>query len=187
MKKILLFFACITFFASCSSTIQITDTNREVNNFIYNDGAVSWSNIYSFNPSERDAIYDWFQSNFKVTKESANSITAETNQSALPIEEAGLNKMSVVMLLQHPCVVYFNTDFKNDRFRVIVNRIIWTPQVAVTSYGITQGVGTISLSEMAVKNGGYNSIFYNSTSSQLNTILTYLFTPKLNTKQNDNW
>ena len=178
--------AVLVMAVSCGTAIQITDANREVNNFVYNNGSVTWSNVYNFQASDYDLVRDWFAKSFNITRESEKSIIAETNKNDLPVQEAGLDRMSVVMLLTHPCVVYFNTDFKEDRYRVTVNRIIWYPQVAVTGSVLTQGVGAMDLNELALKGGGYSSVFYNTSSKQLNTILTYLFTPKLN-KADDNW
>lgn len=188
MKKVIFFIFAAIFAVSCGTAIQITDSNKEVNNFVYNSGSVSWSKVYEFNASDADAVKDWFHQNFKITKDGDKSIIGESNQNALPIEEAGYSRMSVIMLLTHPCVVYFTTDFKEDRFRVIVNRIIWSPQVGITTYGVTQGVGNMNLNEIALKNGGYSSVFYNTTSVQLDKMLNYMFTPRLNQASNDdNW
>ena len=186
MKRILVLITLVLTTVSCGTAIQITDSNREVNNFVYNNGAVTWSNVYQFQASDYDLIRDWFAKSFKINRESDKSIIAETDKNSLPVQEAGLDRMAVVMLLTHPCVVYFNTDFKEDRFRVTVNRIIWYPQVAVTGSILTQGVGAMDLNELALKDEGYSSVFYNTSSKQLNTILTYLFTPKIS-KADDNW
>lgn len=188
MKKILSLFSIIFIASACSTTIPITTENRQVNNFLYDNGSVTWSNVYEFAKEDYDAVRQWFSTSFQITKENEKSIIGETNQNSLPIQECGLDRMAVAMLFSHPCVVYFNTDFKENRYRVIVNRIIWYPQVGITTHGVTQGVGAMSLSEVAVKNGGYNSAFYNTASAQLNTILRYLFTPKLNSgRTDDNW
>lgn len=188
MKKVLLFLSMALLAVSCGTAIQITDANREINNFVYNNGSVTWSKVYEFNAADMNAVKDWFQSSFKITKETEKSIIGETNSNSLPIQEVGYSRMSVIMLLTHPCVVYFTTDFKEDRYRVNVNRIIWTPQVGITTYGVTQGVGTMDLNEIAIQNGGYKSAFYNTTSVQLDKMLTYMFTPRLNqTSNDDNW
>lgn len=188
MKRLAFILGTIILAVSCATAIPITDANREVNNFVFNNGTVTWQNVYQFKEGEYDAVRDWFSNSFKITKESEKSLIGETNQNALPIVESGLNRMSVIMLLTHPCVVYFNTDFKEDRYRVTVNRIIWYPQVGVTTYGITQGVGAMDLNEIALKGNGMSSVFYNTSSAQLNQMLTYMFTPKLNqAKTDDNW
>ena len=188
MKRILLLLSLILTLSSCGTTVPITETNREVNNFLFSDGSVTWSKVYQFNADDYNAIRAWFHTSFNITKEEDKSIIGETNKNSLPIQEAGLDRMAVVMLLTHPCLVYFNTDFKEDRYRVIVNRIIWYPQVGVTTYGVTQGVGAMDLNEIALQDGGYKSAFYNNSSAQLNTMLSYLFTPKLNkARSNDNW
>lgn len=187
MKKLLYIIGVILITCSCGSAIQITDSNREINNFVYNTGSVSWSNIYQFNPEDYGAIRNWFNQSFKITKETDKSVIGETNQNVLPIAESGLDRMSVIMLFSHPCIIYFSTDFKEDRYRVIVNRIIWNPQVGVSTYGVYQAVGPMDLNEVALKGGGYNSVFYNKSSKDLNTMLTYIFTPKLNSMTNDEW
>lgn len=185
MNRIFILLCAVSLFVSCGTYIQVTNDNREVCNFTCNDGSMSWSNIFRFDPSELDAVKTWYNSNFDVKKETEKMIIGETHSSALPLDEVGLNRMNVVMLMTHPCVVYFTTDFKEDRCRVTVNRIIWNPQVGVTTYGITQGVGTIDLNELALRQGYYRSTFYNTTSEQLNKILTYMFTPKLDQQGND--
>ena len=188
MKKPLLLFSIIFLASSCAMTIPVTSENRQVNNFLFDNGTVTWSNVYEFSRDDYDAVRQWFSTNFHITKENEKSIIGETDKNSLPVQESGLDRMSVVMLLSHPCVVYFNTDFKEDRYRVIVNRIIWYPQVRITTHGVSQGIGAMDLNELAVKDGGYSSAFYNTSSAQLNTILKYLFTPKLsNGRSDDNW
>lgn len=186
MKRFLSLLGLILTLSSCGTTIPINETNREVNNFLFSDGSVTWSKVYQFNADDYDAIRDWFNTSFNITKEGDKSVIGETNKNSLPIQEAGLDRMAVTMLLTHPCVVYFNTDFKEDRYRVIVNRVIWYPQVAVTTHGVSQGVGAMDLNEIALQDGGYKSVFYNTSSAQLNTMLSYLFTPKLNKSRRDN-
>lgn len=97
--------------------------------------------------------------------------------------------MSVVMILTHPCVVYFSTEFKEDRYRVTINRVIWYPQVAVTTYNVTQGVGAMDLNDLALKKGNtFRSSFCKSISEHLNRIFTYMFTyHKVHEEQNDDW
>ena len=103
------------------------------------------------------------------------------------MKEAGLSWGSTTIILQKPCTVYFTTDFKEDRYRVTVNRIIWEPQMSAISYGIASSVGPMSLNDIATTKNGYNSTFYNQTSEQLYLMLEYLFTPKLEARANDDW
>ncbi len=187
MKKLALILGTAILAVSCATAIPITDANREVNNFSFADGTVTWQNVYQFETRDAEAVRDWFDKSFNITRESGNTIIGETSENALPIAESGLSRMSVIMLLTHPCTVYFSTDFKEDRFRVTVNRIIWHPNVAVTTYGITQGVGAMDLNEIALKGNGMSSVFYSTTSAQLNQMLTYMFTPKLKRSGDDNW
>ena len=188
MKKSLLLFSIVFIASSCATTIPVTSENNQVNNFLFDNGTVTWSNVYEFKKEDYDAVRKWFSTDFQITKEDEKYIIGETNRNSLPVQEAGLDRMAVVMLLSHPCVVYFNADFKEDRYRVIVNRIIWYPQVGITTHGVTHGVGAMDLNELAVRGGGYSSSFYKTSSAQLNTILKYLFTPKLNSgRSDDNW
>ncbi len=186
MKKILLFIGIIITAVSCGAPTQVqtNGTANEVNNFKLGDGSVTWSKVYQFTASEFDAVKSWFDSNFKITKDTEKTIIGETNSDSLPIEEVGYKRMGVVMLLTHPCVVYFTTDFKEDRYRVTVNRIIWTPQLVTAR----NGIGTMSLNEIAVQKNGFKPIFYNTTSVQLDKMLDYMFTARLNqSSSNDNW
>lgn len=186
MKKLIAIIGAALMIMSCATTIQVTESNRSVNNFDFNNGSVTWSQVYTM--KDGAAVRDWFASNFTISKDSGNKLIGESPKSVLPINEAGFDRMSVIMLLTHPCVVYFTTDFKEDRYRVIVNKIIWYPQVGITTYGVTQGVGAMDLNEIAVQNGGYKSTFYNSSSKQLDAMLNYMFTAKINSQQNnDNW
>jgi len=188
MKRHLLILLTVILAASCAMSIPVTDENRERNNFVFNDGTVTWQKVYPFAPEDYGAVRDWFEKSFTITRENETSIIGETSENTLPIQEAGLDRMAVIMILAKPCVVYFSTDFKEDRFRVKVNRIIWHPNVSVTTYGITSSVQTMDLNEIATKGTGYSSVFYNTSSVQLNTMLTYLFTPKIGTADaSDDW
>lgn len=188
MKRYLLLLLSFVVASSCASAIPITDTTREVNNFVFNEGTVYWQNVYQFDAKDSGAVRDWFTQSFNITREGDSSIIGETSENVLPIREAGLDRMSVIMLLTHPCTVYFNTDFKEDRFRVTVNRIIWHPNIGITTYGVTTSVSAMDLNSTALKGNGYSYVFYNTTSGQLDKMLTYLFTPKLSaTGANDDW
>jgi len=189
MKRILAF-VCVFFTAlmlsSCSTTLQVTDSNRSVNGFTFDSGSVYWSEVFPI--SDSTAVRSWFDSSFKITKEQTKSVLGETEKNSLPYEQAGYDSMTIIMLFRHPCIVYFTADFKSDRYRVTVDRIVWYPQVAVTTYGVSQGVGTMDLNSIAVKNGGYSSVFYNTSSVQLNRILTQMFTAKISkVRRDDNW
>lgn len=186
MKKLVVFIIAAFSLMSCGTAVMITDSNRTVNNFTYTNGSLTWTEVFQM--SDSTAVRDWFASNFTIKQNDPAKIIGETPQSALPVSESGLDRMSVAMLLTHPCIVYFTTDFKQDRYRVTVNKIIWYPQVGITTYGVTQGVGTMALSEVAVKDGGYKSAFYNTSSKHLDQILRYLFTARIdNQNNNDNW
>ncbi len=188
MKRLLSLLFSILTLSSCGTTIAVTQDNRTVNNFTFESNNVTWSQVYPMAAADSSAVRDWFSSSFTVTKDSPRSITAETPKNALPASEAGISSMSLILLFNHPCVVYFTSDFKADRYRVLVHRIIWYPQVAVTTYGVSQGVGAMDLNEIAVKNGGYKSTFYNTSSEQLNRLLTALLTAKVSSiKIDDNW
>ena len=187
MKKLLIVIGIVISTCSCSTTIKVTEDNKEVNGFRYNNGSVTWSNIYQFRPSDFDAVRDWFAKSFVITRENDRSIIGESNKNTLPIRESGVSKMSVVMLFTYPCIVFFDADFKEDRYRVTVNQIIWYPDIAITSYGLSQGIGTMDLNEIAVKNGGYKSVFYNTSSRDLNSMLSYMFTPKLDDISDEDW
>ena len=186
MKKLITLIGIAFLVMSCATTVQVTEDNRSVNNFELNNGTVTWSQVFPMNDAE--AVRAWFASNFTISKSAETRLIGETPKGGLPVNEVGLNRMSVIMILTHPCVVYFTTDFKEDRYRVVVNKIIWYPQVAVTTYGVSQGIGTMDLNEIAVKNGGFKSVFYNTSSKQLDTMLNYLFKARIDAPEDaDNW
>ena len=189
MKVFHLFLIAISLVVSCGAMSQPGAPLKEVNNFVINNGVVTWSNVYNFSLEEMNSIHEWFYSNFNVSRENEKSIIAETYKNVLPINEVGLDRMSVVMILTHPCVVYFTTEFKEDRYRVTINRVIWYPQVAVTTYNVTQGVGAMDLNDLALKKGNtFRSSFCKSISEHLNRIFTYMFTyHKVHEEQNDDW
>lgn len=188
MKRLLLSIWTIVVASSCAVSIPITEENREISNFVFNEGTVTWQKVYQFDEQDYGAVRDWFEKSFTITRENETSIIGETSENALPVTEAGLDRMAVAMVFTKPCVVYFSTDFKEDRFRVKVNRIIWHPNVSVTTYGVTSSVQTMDLNEIALKGNGYSSIFYNSSAAKLNTMLTYLFTPKIGADDaSDDW
>ena len=180
--------AAILIVTGCATSIPITDANREVNNFRFNNGAISWQKVFQFNGQDYVAVRDWFNKSFIVTRENESSIIGETSENTLPIQEAGFDRLAVTMLMTYPCVVYFSTDFKDDRYRVTVNRIIWHPNIGITTYGVTNTIGAMDLNELALKGNAYNSVFYNTSSVQLDAMLSHLFTAKLNnTDTNDEW
>lgn len=188
MKRLIYCIIALLGFTACGTAIKVTSENATVNNFTFNDGTVTWSKVYPINPADSAAVRDWFASNFTITRNGEKTIFGEMPKNALPVKESGQDRMQVMMLLSHACVVYFTADFKDNRYRVVVNRIIWYPQMALTVYGVSQGVGAMDLNEVALKNGGYSSAFYRTTSKQVDLCLDYLFTAKLNSvAQNDVW
>lgn len=184
MKKILaLIIAALPLM--CGTAFAFNDDDRAVNNFTCTDGAVTWSRV--FQTDDINQAKDWFDMEFKITKDDTDLKVGETTPNALPIGPAGLKVMKVVTLLQHPCVIYFTAEFKEDRYRVTVNKIIWQPQLGLATSGLLMGVGTMDLNELSMKNGDFAKTFYNKTSADLDKLLEYVFTVKAPRSSNDNW
>lgn len=186
MKQTLLLIGVALTLAACGPA-KMVEENREINNFTCNQGSVSWTYIYNYDPAQYGAIREWFDMNFNISKETDKTLIGETNRSALPVTAAGYSRMAVANIFLEPCTVYFRVDFKEDRYRVVVNNIIWYPQTAITVYGVTQGAGTMDLNEVALKRGEYRPTFYELNSVHLNGTLYHLFTARPGTMPKDDW
>ncbi len=193
MKRILISISiAVLLLSSCGFSTEITSENRTLNNFTVSNGNVTWSYIYQYESSYNERVKNWVLDNFNIKRNDGDHLVCSTNKMTLPYEEAGYSYMNILLLFRHPCTIYFTADFKDGKFRVIVDNIIWEPQVGVTTYsgrvGLSQGAGTMDLHDVAFKGSGYNNAFVNYSSAQLNDILTYYFRPKLSKqKYNDNW
>lgn len=190
MKK-LLSLLLLVLTTSCGVTVYIDDSTRQIDNFTYNDGQVTWSKIYNVDSTQMADVRSWFESSFAIKKTEDTRMIGQTNPASLPMEQAGLRPGTVVMMFHQPCIVYFVVDFKEDRYRVVVTDIVWNIQASTYINGVSFGAGTSTLSEVAIKGEGYNSIFYDGTSKDLNKMLKYVFQYKQRTVVNhdfgDNW
>lgn len=175
MKKFLLIAACFIV-TSCGSTIDFGKINEPINNFRTVGGNIIWENIYEFSPSDSLNIIEWLKRNHIISKESNNMISGQTHKESLPYKKAGYGTMNMIILLQHPCEVFYTIDFKETKYRVIVNKILWYPAVnAIFGNVSTNSNLVMSLDEVAHKNNGYKSIFINQSSKQINDMLNVLF------------
>ena len=97
MKKLsTLFFlaTAILTASSCETVVSITQENRTINNFTYNDGTVTWSYIYDC--QENAAVANWFKSNFNINREEPTSLFGTTGKTSLPVSEVGLDRTGAV-------------------------------------------------------------------------------------------
>ena len=175
MKKLLIYATLVLMTSACGIPIIVDDTNRTINNFRYDNGKVTWSYVYHMEELDSSNVHQWFLDNFDIRNDEGNKVIGQSFTGELPIREAGLQRGNTVMMFLQPCIVYFTAEFKDNRYRVIVNEIIWNVQAAVSSNNVTFGAGSSSLSEVATKGQGYNSTFYNYNSDTLNKLLFTLF------------
>lgn len=166
MKKIIIIALGITI--ALSSWAQ-----DSVNNFTIKDGSVTWTKVYE--DQEMDAAREWFIDHFNIEHKAETKLTGKTSENVLPLQSVGLSINRVVLVLQHPCVVYFTVDFKEDRYRVRVNNIIWNPQMALNAGGSFIGIGTIDLAELALRRGQFAPAFLRHTGEELDMLLEYMF------------
>jgi hypothetical protein len=167
--------------------IPITKDNQELNNFHYNNGRVIWEFVNGFNNSDSIAVVQWFKNEFKINEDNPNWLKGTTHKIALPYQKAGYSSMNLILLLKHPCEVFFYVEFKEDRYKISVNQIIWYPDIGV-NYGSVQTNSNLNmtLEEIALMKKGYSSTFVKKTSVQLNDILKVMF--KANPiVRNNNW
>ena len=69
-----------------------------------------------------------------------------------------------MMYFKNPCNVYFKTCFTKNKVTTVVSDIVWY-----------KDGGTMTLNDLAVINGEFDSEFYATTSFILNYALTALF------------
>lgn len=183
MKKIIiLFFVCVL--QSCGSIVELSSINWPINNFYYDGNNVNWEQVYEYQNTDSLKIANWFKSQFNITNNNDGKLYGNSRRSSLPYKKAGYGSMDIIILLRHPCEVFFTIDFKKDKYRIVVNNIIWYPEISfqTSKYTSTNSNFTISLDEVAFKNGGCNSIFLNTTSNQLDTILKIIFKASINNR-----
>ena len=191
MKKLIVASITILLIAGCGVAVPITEDTKNFLNF-YSDGkTVTWSEIYSYAPKDLELVREWYLRSFDMSDVQESRMIGKSRPGSLPIKEAGYDPMSVIMILQKPCVVYFVLEFKEDRCRVSVNDIIWDTETSVTArsggIGITQGVGMMSLNDISLDEGYWKGPFYKNSGPQLNSMLEFMFMPKLQNIRNTEW
>jgi hypothetical protein len=186
MKNIVFLLLIIVVY-SCSTTINFSKVNEPINNFSYTGSILRWENIYNYSQSDSINVVSWFKNRFSITSDQPNKISGQTLKESLPYKKAGYNNMNVILLLKEPCEVFFTIDFKENRYRVIVNKILWYPSTNLNlGYISTNTNMVMSLEELALKNNGYRSTFVKNSSKQVNDILSLLFTATP-LEISDNW
>ena len=144
-----------------------------VNNFTIKDGTVTWTKV--FESQKAETAREWFLDHFDIERKADAKLTGKTPENVLPVQAVGLNINRVVLAIQHPCVVYFTVEFKEDRYRVRVNNIIWNPQMALNAGGSFIGIGTIDLAELALRRGQFAPAFLRHTGEELDMLLEFMF------------
>lgn len=152
------------------------DPETTVHNFSITDGSVTWANV--FEGHDVSSARTWFEENFTITKDDGTKMIGETAQNVLPYQQTGLKQSKVPALCQYPCVVYFTAEFKDDRYRVVVNRIVWSPQIGAHVGGLLLGIGTMDLNELALKKGQFTPGFFRRDAESINAMLEYMFKAK---------
>lgn len=174
--------------APCADARKRIDSNNFVNGFTYSNGTVTWQTVY-YDCSQRRL--QWYENNFIVTESpvkkfigNKTSIEGKTGKILLPYilpevmarGEAGyLGNASLYQrawnscpnideVLKNPCYVYFKTCFTKNKVTTVVSDIVWY-----------KDGGTMTLNDLAVINGEFDSEFYATTSFILNYALTALF------------
>ena len=179
MKKIALAILGILLFSSCFAPIQITEENREIHNFQVNNGVISWSYIYDA-ASDIEDVKSWFEENFIISQNKGDKIIGKTEENTIPYKRVGYSSGNVLLLFQHPCEVYFTALFKDNRYKVIVERISWNATLNGTRV-------TSSLQEVAFKDGGYNPAFVNYAGEQLDKCLYHIFDARITNEEDIDW
>lgn len=87
MKQTLLLIGVTLTLAACGPA-KMVEEDREINNFTCNQGSVSWTYIYNYDPAQYGAIREWFDMTFNISKETDKTLIGETNRSALPVTAA---------------------------------------------------------------------------------------------------
>jgi hypothetical protein len=175
MKKIVLITLSFVVY-SCGTTIDFSKVNEPVNNFRTIGGNVLWENIYDYSPSDSLNVISWFKNKFEISFKNESSIFGQSRKETLPYKKAGYSAMNVIIFLQHPCEVFFTVDFKDNRYRVIVNKILWYPAINANYGAVSTNSNLImSLDEVAHNSNGYNSTFINRSSKQINDMLSVMF------------
>jgi len=172
----------------CANGRNRIDSNKHVNGFTYSNDSVTWQ-IIVYDCGQRR--FQWYENNFIITESPTgkfidNKTTAEfkTGKIFLPYilpevvarKDAGFLVSAVLYqkawdscpnideVLMNPCVVYFKTIFTKDKVTTIVSDIVWYKDEV-----------TMTLNDLAVINGEFDSDFYATTSYVLDKALVALF------------
>ena len=178
MNKILLIVFAIIMY-SCSSSAKLVNQNS-INN-CYTDGSnVNWERVIEYPNSDSLKIVNWFKTQFSITNESKNLLIGSTKKITLPYKNAGYSNLKVIESISGECDVFFNIEFKEDRFKIVVTKIIWYDSISflVTQYLAVNENLVTELKTIALKKGVYTNKFVKKTSKQLDDILLTLFKPK---------
>ncbi len=178
MNKILLFVFAIILY-SCSSPAKLVNQNS-INNF-YTDGSnVNWERVIEYPNSDSLNIVNWFKTQFTITNDSKNMLVGSARKIILPYKNAGYSNLKVIESISGECDVFFNIEFKENRFKIIVTKIVWYDSISflVTQYIAVNENLVTELKTIALKNGVFKDKFVKKTSKQLDDILVTLFKPK---------
>lgn len=190
MRRFIFIFSTLII-ASCGAAVPITEDSQNFLHFHSDGYSVSWTEIYQYAAADSAAIRDWYNTSFDISDNKPERIIGKTRKSKLPTSEIGLDPMSTIMILLKPCEAYFIAEFKENRCRVIVNEIIWDPDMGVTArsghIAISQGVGVMSLSHIALSDRSWKGAFVKNSGPQLDRMLEYVFMPKPQQSNHNEW
>lgn len=191
MKRIAHLILATFIISACGAAVPITQDSQDFLHFHSDGYSVTWSEIYQYAPEDSAAVRDWYNTAFDISDNQPGRIIGKTRKAALPTREIGLDPMATIMILLKPCEVYFTAEFKENRCRVLVNEIIWDPEMGVTSrsggLAISQGVGTMSLSEISIAERSWRGPFVKNSGPQLDRMLEFVFMPRPQQAADTDW
>lgn len=190
MKRNILIIAAFLL-SSCGVSTPITQDSQDFLHFHSDGYSVFWTEIYHYASTDSASIRDWYSTSFDISDNKPGRIVGKTRKSELPTSEVGLKPMTTTIILLKPCEAYFTVEFKEDRCRVTVSEIIWDTEMNVTTrsggIAISQGAGTMSLSNIALSNRSWKSAFIKNSGPQLDRMLEYVFMPKPQQSNHSEW
>lgn len=164
-------------------------------NFIINNGEVSWQKIYDYSGTIQDFKNNIeHRNNFKITSVTESSISGEINDFTMKYKDAGFTYMGTPLILNESNKFFglFTIDIKEGRYRATI-RNVKSQGMNMTMYGGGLGLGSnisTTMENLALNGKGEKrKNFYKVAGKIIDTTFSKMFdfSNENNKIRNDNW
>lgn len=163
-----------------ASTLKAQDPHG---NFKLVEGKVYWQKIYEVTNIKNVLTY-FSSGTFKAQSKDSTSVTGETASSELPFKKNGYTRGWVRMTYLNPCVIYYNIEIKDNKYRVTISNVIWNTS---TYYMGTTLTRIVDLTAATVNKKGKYLKSSEKDFEMLNKIFSDIFNAGNDLPKNDNW